>query len=99
MGKSSGARASPTLREATRQHINIYAKYGFVVTQVHSDGEAGLVSQQDWLGELGITYVPNPEDVKVGIVENGIKQIKNTARSILHSIPYHLSHILLVWLV
>ena len=99
LGNLSGSRSAVNLKEAIRQHINVYAKYGFIVAEAHSDAEAGIVAEQEWLASNGIAYVPNPEDVKVGIVENGIKRIKNTARCILHSVPYHLSFILLIWLV
>ena len=99
LGKHSGTRSAVNLKEAIRQHINVYAKYGFIIAEVHSDSEAGIVAEQEWLANHGIAYVPNPEDVKVGIVENGIKRIKNTARCILHSVPFHLSYILLIWLV
>jgi hypothetical protein len=99
LGKSIGARSVATLREAINQQINVYKKYGFTIDEFHSDAESGFAAQQQWFAEQGVKYVPNSEDVKVGIVENCIKRIKNTARCILHSVPYHLSRILLVWLV
>lgn len=99
LGKSSGQRTSVTLREAIKQHINVYSKYGFKISEIHSDPETGMLSQQQWLASIGINYISNPGDVKVGIVENCIRRIKNTARCLLHSIPYHLSYVLLVWLV
>jgi hypothetical protein len=99
MGKSGGGRATKAMQEAIIQHINVYAKYGFKIVQIKSDAEGIFTAQQQWLNSIGVQYTANPEDVKVGIVENAIKQIKNTARCILHSVPYHLSLIMLVWLV
>jgi hypothetical protein len=99
IGAVSGVRSVSNLREAIKQHINVYAKHGFTVKEIHSDAEGGFTAQQPWLASLGIRYTPNPGDVKVGIAENAIKQVKNTARCILHSVPYHLSLVLLVWLV
>jgi hypothetical protein len=99
LGKANGQRTAMTLQAALQQQLNVYSVYGFKVKRMHSDPESGLISQKPWLASIGIEHVANPEDVKVGIIENSIKRVKNTARCILHSVPYHLSLIMLVWLV
>jgi hypothetical protein len=46
IGKVSGVRSVSNLREAVKQHINVYAKHGFTVKEIHSDAEGGFTAQQ-----------------------------------------------------
>jgi hypothetical protein len=76
------------LRDALKSHINILAAKGFKITKLISDGRFSTLTE--YIHSREIIHETLGAGSHVSIVENKIKCIKNRARSILASLPYHL---------
>jgi len=79
--------------------INQYNSESFNIKAIVSDGEAGVKSLRDYYNSKGIQINIVDKSQHVPIVERKIRQIKERARSIISSLPFKLTTLLIMFLV
>ena len=87
-----------TLWRALEEHINYPNRFGLEVVKVRVDGESALASEfcQRKLGNLLDT---GGASISVPMVERKIRTVKERIRSVINTLPYHLTEKLEEWLV
>jgi hypothetical protein len=76
-----------SIHSALESQVLVYKSANFKVTHISSDGEKAITVQH-WLAKEGIILNIVGAGKHVPIIENKIKVIKESARSILHSLPF-----------
>ena len=84
---------------ALMAHIDAYKGRMFQIAGIRSDGEGAIVAIRDRIERLGVHVDVVSKEEHVPEVERYIGICKERCRGIIHSLPFRLSRILVVWLV
>jgi hypothetical protein len=93
------ARSVQLVRKAELFQVNLYKAAQFNVRIMSTDNEAAFISSQEELARVGVTLNCVGAGKHVPIVENKIKTIKETARTLLASLSYTFPTKLTRWLI
>lgn len=97
LGEKLGKRSEAAIHEAIEKQLIIYQKNNFAVTEIQSDGEGAIARCSEYFPT--INFKKTAAGSHDGHVENKIKVLKETVRSIIHGLPYVVSRRLLPWAV
>jgi hypothetical protein len=90
-------KSAAVLLDAFTANIKSISHEGFTVTDVFIDGEGAIAKITPHLQDLGVTVHASPN--KVPKAERKIQTIKNRVRSVVMSLPFPLSRVMMVFCV
>ena len=85
--------------KAILSHISSYRGRLFVISVLRSDSECAVMAVKDQIQNEGVEMELASKAKHVPAVEREIGVIKERCRGILHSLPYKLCDLLVIWLV
>lgn len=99
LGRTRGARATPSIRKAMFDQIHQYQSRRFKIRAINTDGEGAIGAIKGDLGALGIELNPTGAGQHVGPIERKIEEVKERARGIKNTLPWLLALTLIPWLI
>ena len=94
-----GDRSERTLLKALLSQIDKYKAQHFIISNIKTDMEGGVMAIADIINSKGITLHPAGPGEHVPVIENKAKQVKERTRAHLNVLPFILASSLLIWLV
>lgn len=99
LGTGENKRTTPDLDKALREQLKTYKSSRFTVDMIQSDNEGALASAARGCRQLGIFFNPVGPGQHAVRIERKIREVKEIARSVYHSLPFTLPRSLIKWLV
>jgi hypothetical protein len=78
------------LQKALAETYTVYRSRRFIIDELSMDQESAVKALQGVIGDQGIVYNPVAPSVHDHMIERNIRTVKDTARSVLASLPYDL---------
>eukprot|EP01041_Mallomonas_annulata_P032692 gene32692-55211_t len=92
-------RSAKVILQALKSQIAAYQLENFTVSALLVDGEGGILRIREDIAAMGIKVDATGAGEHVPLAEVFIRVVKERARSILHTLPYNLPHILFKHLI
>jgi hypothetical protein len=92
-------RNAGSIRTAIFKMIGHYAKEGFKVKQILSDGEGGVVAIKNELEAQGIAVNLTAQNEHVPEIERAGRQLKERVRGVVNTLPYRFTKFMMIMLV